>query len=61
MAKDRAIPCLYYECKGKCKKGRRDAEIKGICQTCDKYKPRVKVRILNKKKAKLRDIRAKEF
>lgn len=61
MAKDRVIPCVYYVCKGVCKKGRRDAEIKGICKTCEKYKPRVRVRILNKKKAELRKLKAREF
>ena len=41
MAKDRLTPCLYYVCKGECKKG-RDAEHVGYCQHCDKYKPRAK-------------------
>lgn len=56
MAKDRVIPCMYYVCKGECKKGRRDAEINGICKTCSKYKPRARVRVLNKKKEKLRKL-----
>lgn len=37
--KDRNSPCVYYECKGKCSKG-RVAEQNGICQKCSKYKPR---------------------
>lgn len=45
---------MYYVCKGECKKGRRDAELGGICKTCSKYKPRARVRVLNKKKEKLR-------
>ena len=45
----RETPCLYYICKGECTKG-RDAEHTGYCQRCDKYKPRVRERHLNKKK-----------
>ena len=47
--KTRETPCLYYICKGQCSKG-RDAEHTGYCQHCDKYKPRVRERHLNKKK-----------
>ena len=50
MAKYREVTCLYYECKGMCKKG-RNAEHNGICQTCSKYKPRARVHTINKKKA----------
>lgn len=49
MAKDREIPCLYYICMGECKKG-RDANHWHYCQKCDKYRPRARVRHLNKKK-----------
>ena len=52
MAKDRETPCLYYICMGECKKG-RDANHWHYCQKCDKYKPRSRVRHLNKKKEKL--------
>ena len=37
--KDRLAPCVYYVCKGECKKGRK-AEQNGICQNCSKYRPR---------------------
>ena len=59
MAKDRLTPCLYYICKGECKKG-RDADQNGFCQKCDKYKPRVRERHLNEKKKKLDKIRRGE-
>ena len=49
MAKDRLTPCLFYVAKGNCKKG-REAEHKSYCQRCDKYRPRVRKRYLNKKK-----------
>lgn len=60
MAKDRLTPCLYYICKGECKKG-RDAEHQNYCQKCDKYKPRVREGHLNKKKQKLDKIRQKKI
>ena len=49
MAKDRITPCLYYVCKGECKKGRK-SDHNGYCQRCDKYKPRVRERHKNLKK-----------
>ena len=49
MAKFREVPCKYYIALGQCQKG-RGAEHKGYCQHCGKYKPRVKVRSLNRKK-----------
>lgn len=52
MAKYREQPCLYYVCKGKCKKG-REAEHKGYCQKCSWYKPRAKVKTVNRKKEKI--------
>ena len=36
MAKDRERVCQYYECEGKCKKGRAGT-FRDVCQTCDKY------------------------
>jgi len=60
MARDRQTPCLYYICKGECKKGRK-AEHVGYCQKCDKYKPRERVRYLNKKKQKLEKIKKSEM
>ena len=60
MAKDRLTPCLFYVCKGECKK-RRNAEHSGYCQKCDKYKPRVREYRVNKKKQKLEQIRKKEI
>lgn len=59
MAKDRETPCLYYICMGECKKGRK-ANHWHYCQKCDKYKPRARVRRLNKKKEKLEKIRKSE-
>ena len=50
MAKFREIPCLYYVCKGECKKG-RDAEQYGYCQKCGKYQPRARIHLPNRKKA----------
>jgi len=58
--KDRITPCESYVCKGECKKG-RDADHHGYCQKCNKYKPRVRERHLNKKKQKLEKIRQKEM
>ena len=60
MSKDRLTPCFYYLCKGECKKG-REASHHGYCQKCDKYKPRVRERHLNKKKQELDKIRQKEI
>jgi hypothetical protein len=59
MAKTRETPCLYYICAGQCEKG-RDAEHTKYCQRCDKYRPRAKVKHLNKKKQKLDKIRKSE-
>jgi hypothetical protein len=50
MAKYRETPCLYYIRHGACQKNREAVHNK-LCQTCDKYRPRAKVRHLNKKKA----------
>lgn len=36
MAKDRERVCQYYECEGKCKKGRAGT-FRDTCQTCNKY------------------------
>ena len=38
MAKDREIVCKYYECEGKCKKG-REGTFRYYCQKCNKYDP----------------------
>ena len=55
MAKTRETPCINYICAGQCaiesKNGR--AIMNGYCQTCDKYKPRAKVRHINRKKKEL--------
>ena len=50
MAHYREIPCLFYVKHGECSKGRPDANHKGVCQKCKKYKPRAKVHLINKKK-----------
>lgn len=60
MAKDRLTPCLYYICAGECAKGRA-AEHDGYCQHCDKYKPRARVRHINRKKQKLEKIRRNDW
>lgn len=49
MAKYKEVPCMYYICKGQCSKG-REAEQKGYCQHCSKYRPRAKLHLPNKKK-----------
>ena len=59
MSKTRETPCLYYMCSDQCQKGRK-AGHKHYCQYCDKYKPRVEVRHLNKKKQKLDKIKREE-
>ena len=59
MSKTRETSCLYYICAGQCKKG-READHKHYCQHCAKYKPRAKVRHLNKKKQKLDKIKREE-
>ncbi len=60
MAKDRITICEHYKSFGEtCGKGRR-AEHNGYCQKCDKYKPRIRERHLNKKKQKLDKIRRTE-
>ena len=59
MAHDRETPCSYYVCAGLCKKGRK-ANRAHYCQKCDKYKPRARVRHLNKKKAELNKIKRNE-
>lgn len=53
MAKFKETPCLYYIAKGQCSKS-REASYSGYCQHCDKYKPRSKVKYINKKKDYIR-------
>lgn len=60
MARYREIPCEFYVCIHNCSKGRKDAEHNGICQKCKFYRPRAKMRILNKKKQSLDKIRRNE-
>ena len=55
MAKDRESVCKYYIALGECKKG-RDASHKGYCQKCNKYEPRSKVKVKNKRKEIMRKI-----
>lgn len=59
MAYDRQTPCAFYICAGECMKG-READHNHYCQHCDKYRPRAKVRHLNRKKEALNAIRKKE-
>ena len=61
MARDREIACKYYECEGKCVKG-REGTFYHYCQKCDKYDP-IKHRRRQKKnlkKEKLEKIKMKE-
>lgn len=61
MAKDRLVTCEYYVCEdGKCLKD-RTAKFYGYCQKCNLYVPRVSEKILNRKKEKLRRIKASEY
>ena len=60
MAKTREIPCLHYISIGCCKKG-RDAKHFGYCQKCNLYIPRVRQKIVNKKKKKIEKIRREEY
>lgn len=60
MAKTREEVCSFYIAFGECQKG-REAGHKGYCQTCGKYYPRSRNRHLNKKKAEIQKIKAKEL
>lgn len=59
MAHFRETPCAYYIVLGECKKGRAACH-KTYCQHCDKYRPRAKVRHINKKKQYLRKLKEGE-
>ena len=59
MAVTRETPCLYYICAGQCEKG-READHAHYCQRCDKYKPRARVKHINKKKRELDKIARRE-
>ncbi len=50
MSKYREMPCKYYIAFGECTKN-REANHQNYCQHCDKYEPRAKVRLINRKKA----------
>lgn len=58
MATFRETPCESYICKGECKRGKKDAEHLGRCQTCSKYRPRAKVHHVNKKRAYLNKLKS---
>lgn len=49
MSKLREIPCKYYISFGVCEKGRNASHTK-YCQHCDKYVPRTKMKMPNRKK-----------
>lgn len=59
MAKDRQTPCKSYVCEHECTKG-KDAQHKGLCQTCKAYEPRAHIKHQNLKKAKLEKIKKNE-
>lgn len=59
MAKYREAVCMYYIALGECKKG-RDACHEHYCQKCNKYYPRAKMKLINKKKQKIEKIRKNE-
>lgn len=46
--KDKLAPCQYYICKGECQKG-FEAEQKGICQHCKKYRARKGFKVSDKR------------
>lgn len=52
MARDRLTVCESNVAFCVCKKN-RNANHKGYCQTCDKYRPRCKECHINKKKQEL--------
>ncbi|MCI8608360.1 MAG: hypothetical protein HFE73_01800 [Firmicutes bacterium] len=56
MAVYRETPCKYYMALGQCSKG-REAKHNGYCQRCSKYVPRAKVRKINRKKQRIRELR----
>ncbi len=56
MATYRESPCKFYIALGQCSKG-RDACHKGYCQHCNKYVPRARVRSVNQKKQRIRELR----
>lgn len=60
MAHFRETPCMSYIAKGECSKG-REAEHSKYCQTCSLYRPRAKVRHINKKKQYLQKLKSKDM
>lgn len=60
MAHDREIPCLHYICAGSCCK-KRAADHYHYCQRCDQYVPRAKVRLRNRKRDKLTQLKNNEW
>lgn len=60
MARDRETVCMHYIAAGQCRKGRK-ASHKGLCQTCDRYYPRARVRHRNRRTEGLEKIRNREF
>lgn len=61
MAKDRERVCQYYECEGKCTKGRAGT-FRDACQTCNKYNALkgARPRRTDNRKKKLEKISKKE-
>lgn len=61
MAKTREIVCIHYISKGNCDLG-KDAEFYGICQHCQKYKPKqgMKPARVDTRKKKLDDAKKKD-
>lgn len=57
MAKDREIPCKFYECKHSCTLG-KDADFYGLCQTCPSYikRPGSKPARIDTRKSKIERI-----
>ena len=58
MSTFREVPCIYYIAYGNCSKG-RSASHNRYCQHCGKYKPRARVRNVNRKKAYNEKIRSR--
>nr|DAI79452.1 MAG TPA: hypothetical protein [Caudoviricetes sp.] len=62
MAKTREIICTFYECEGKCSKGRAGT-FRHKCQTCNLYLPKkhCKPARKNLKKNKLERIKRENY
>lgn len=60
--KTREIVCQFYECKGKCSKG-KNADFYGVCQHCSKYRKKegAKPNRVDNRKKKMEKINKREL